>query len=188
MTTSNVWMDLRASVVESRRCSLQEATLLERIRGLKEKQRALCSALGRNLEEEEEAAADNGASTDAQAAPRAEVTVQVTSRSLKRPRRNSQNGKARAAIGGALGGAQRDKSSAIRDIGLEAAYDLRERGGFVETRRDELIRKGLLTPFASLAGFERKATAPPPEIAESSSLFSRQSHSALLREVWPEWF
>lgn len=136
---------------------------------MKEKQRALCEALGRKPEEEgeeAEAAGDN-ASTDAQAAPRVEVTVQVTSRSLKRPRRNTHYAKGKAAAVGASTGAERKASSATKDIELEAALSLRERGEFVETRRDELIRKGLLTPFASLVGFERKATALPSQAAQS---------------------
>ena len=82
--------------------------------------------------------------THARVAPRAEVTVQVTSRSLKRRRRNTQYDNARAVAAGTSTGAHRDKTSATRDIDLEAAFDLRERGEFVETRRDELIRKGLL--------------------------------------------
>ena len=146
---------------------------------MKEKQHALCNSLGRNPEEE--VAAYDDASTDVRVSPRAEVTVQVISRSLKRPRRHARYGKGAAAAVGALAGTQREKTSEIRDIELEAALDLRERGEFVETRRDELIRKGLLTPFASLVGFERKATAPPSQAAQSK-LHSRQPSSSLLRE------
>ncbi|KAL9227603.1 hypothetical protein vseg_003275 [Gypsophila vaccaria] len=35
-------------------------------------------------------------------------------------------------------------------------------GGFVETERDELVRKGLLTPFHKLKGFERSIQQPGP--------------------------
>lgn len=35
-------------------------------------------------------------------------------------------------------------------------------GGFVETERDELVRKGVLTPFHKLKGFERRIQRPGP--------------------------
>lgn len=35
-------------------------------------------------------------------------------------------------------------------------------GGLLETRRDRLIRTGVLTPFDSLEGYERRSRAPPP--------------------------
>ncbi|XP_044493848.1 protein CHROMATIN REMODELING 8-like [Mangifera indica] len=53
--------------------------------------------------------------------------------------------------------------------------------GFVETKRDELVRKGILTPFHKLKGFERRLQQPGPsnwhnvtleEEGKSSDLFS----------------
>lgn len=43
------------------------------------------------------------------------------------------------------------------DVVLDAAS-----AGFIETERDELVRKGILTPFHKLRGFERRVQQPGP--------------------------
>lgn len=52
-------------------------------------------------------------------------------------------------------------------------------GGFVETERDELIRKGILTPFHKLKGFERRIQQPSPTqlSSEDNEIDSRASAS-----------
>lgn len=45
------------------------------------------------------------------------------------------------------------------DTGFDAILDAAS-AGFVETERDELIRKGVLTPFHKLKGFERRLQQP----------------------------
>ncbi|KAG2719222.1 hypothetical protein I3760_03G257800 [Carya illinoinensis] len=45
------------------------------------------------------------------------------------------------------------------DSGFDAILDAAS-GGFVETERDEFIRKGILTPFHKLKGFERRLQQP----------------------------
>ncbi|KAL4596505.1 hypothetical protein ACB092_12G167800 [Castanea dentata] len=47
------------------------------------------------------------------------------------------------------------------DTGFDAILDAASTG-FVETERDELIRKGVLTPFHKLKGFERRLQQPGP--------------------------
>lgn len=43
-------------------------------------------------------------------------------------------------------------------------------GGFVETERDELVRKGLFTPFHKLKGFERRIQQPGPSGLQESAI------------------
>ncbi|KAJ7972631.1 Protein CHROMATIN REMODELING [Quillaja saponaria] len=45
------------------------------------------------------------------------------------------------------------------DVDFDAALDAAS-AGFVETERDELVRKGILTPFHKLRGFERRFQKP----------------------------
>lgn len=47
------------------------------------------------------------------------------------------------------------------DVGFDAALDAAS-AGFVETERDELVRKGILTPFHKLKGFERRLQQSGP--------------------------
>ncbi|XP_072951427.1 DNA excision repair protein CSB [Typha angustifolia] len=47
------------------------------------------------------------------------------------------------------------------DADFDAALDAAS-SGFVETERDELVRKGILTPFHKLKGFERRVQQPGP--------------------------
>ncbi|XP_008791071.2 DNA excision repair protein CSB [Phoenix dactylifera] len=47
------------------------------------------------------------------------------------------------------------------DADFDAALDTASTG-FVETERDELIRKGILTPFHRIKGFERRVQQPAP--------------------------
>lgn len=47
------------------------------------------------------------------------------------------------------------------DADFDAVLDAAS-AGFVETERDELIRKGILTPFHRLKGFERRVQQPEP--------------------------
>ncbi|CAE5989033.1 unnamed protein product [Arabidopsis arenosa] len=47
------------------------------------------------------------------------------------------------------------------DTDFDAVFDAAS-AGFVETERDELVRKGILTPFHKLDGFERRLQQPGP--------------------------
>ncbi|CAF2029379.1 hypothetical protein Bca4012_080526 [Brassica carinata] len=47
------------------------------------------------------------------------------------------------------------------DTDFDAVFDAAS-AGFVETERDELVRKGILTPFHKLEGFERRLQQPGP--------------------------
>ncbi|KAJ6809975.1 DNA excision repair protein CSB [Iris pallida] len=47
------------------------------------------------------------------------------------------------------------------DADFDAVLDAAS-SGFVETERDELVRKGILTPFHKLKGFERRVQQPGP--------------------------
>ncbi|KAF9605684.1 hypothetical protein IFM89_018027 [Coptis chinensis] len=47
------------------------------------------------------------------------------------------------------------------DVDFDAVLDAAS-AGFVETERDELVRKGILTPFHKLKGFERRLQQPGP--------------------------
>ncbi|KAI3842165.1 hypothetical protein MKW92_013880 [Papaver armeniacum] len=47
------------------------------------------------------------------------------------------------------------------DVDFDAVLDAAS-AGFVETERDELVRKGVLTPFHKLKGFERRVQHPGP--------------------------
>lgn len=47
------------------------------------------------------------------------------------------------------------------DADFDAVLDAAS-AGFVETERDELVRKGILTPFHKLKGFERRLEQPEP--------------------------
>ncbi|XP_068664751.1 protein CHROMATIN REMODELING 8 isoform X2 [Aristolochia californica] len=53
------------------------------------------------------------------------------------------------------------------DLGFDAVLDAAS-AGFVETERDELVRKGILTPFHKLKGFERRLEQPGPSNQNSS--------------------
>uniref|UniRef100_A0A1J3DH62 Protein CHROMATIN REMODELING 8 n=1 Tax=Noccaea caerulescens TaxID=107243 RepID=A0A1J3DH62_NOCCA len=53
------------------------------------------------------------------------------------------------------------------DTDFDAVFDAAS-AGFVETERDELVRKGILTPFHKLKGFERRLQQPGP--SNSSNL------------------
>ncbi|CAI0434482.1 unnamed protein product [Linum tenue] len=56
------------------------------------------------------------------------------------------------------------------DTDFDAALDAASRG-FVETERDELVRKGILTPFHKLKGFERRLQQPgPSNISENEEI------------------
>ncbi|CAI0386150.1 unnamed protein product [Linum tenue] len=56
------------------------------------------------------------------------------------------------------------------DNDFDAALDAASRG-FVETERDELVRKGILTPFHKLKGFERRLQQPgPSNISENEEI------------------
>lgn len=66
---------------------------------------------------------------------------------------------------------QRSKPVACNeDTDFDAVLDAAS-AGFVETEREELIRKGKLTPFHKIKGFERRVELP-----------SSSNHDALLRE------
>ncbi|KDP26514.1 hypothetical protein JCGZ_17672 [Jatropha curcas] len=54
------------------------------------------------------------------------------------------------------------------DTDFDAMLDAAS-GGFVETERDELVRKGILTPFHKLKGFERRLQHPGPSSRYSVS-------------------
>ncbi|KAH9625999.1 hypothetical protein KSS87_016812 [Heliosperma pusillum] len=54
---------------------------------------------------------------------------------------------------------QKKTVSYKEDDGFDAVLNAAS-GGFVETERDELVRKGLLTPFHKLKGFERSIQQP----------------------------
>ncbi|KAG9445694.1 hypothetical protein H6P81_011822 [Aristolochia fimbriata] len=53
------------------------------------------------------------------------------------------------------------------DFGFDAVLDAAS-AGLVETERDELIRKGILTPFHKLKGFERRLEQPSPSNQKSA--------------------
>ncbi|XP_051142683.1 protein CHROMATIN REMODELING 8 [Andrographis paniculata] len=53
------------------------------------------------------------------------------------------------------------KASLIEDEDFDAVLNAAS-AGFVETERDELIRKGILTPFHKLQGYERRIQEPGP--------------------------
>ncbi|XP_039133395.1 DNA excision repair protein CSB [Dioscorea cayenensis subsp. rotundata] len=52
------------------------------------------------------------------------------------------------------------------DADFDAILDAAS-GGFIETERDELVRKGILTPFHKLKGFERRVQQPGPSRRQS---------------------
>ncbi|KAG1370187.1 DNA excision repair protein CSB [Cocos nucifera] len=57
----------------------------------------------------------------------------------------------------------RDSKSHLKTVAYneDADFDAASTG-FVETERDELIRKGILTPFHKIKGFERRVQQPAP--------------------------
>ncbi|KAK9095398.1 hypothetical protein Scep_026867 [Stephania cephalantha] len=55
----------------------------------------------------------------------------------------------------------RKRVSLEDDSDFDAMLDAAS-GGFIETERDELVRKGILTPFHKLKGFERRVHQPGP--------------------------
>ncbi|MFS7975388.1 putative DNA helicase chromatin remodeling SNF2 family [Helianthus anomalus] len=60
---------------------------------------------------------------------------------------------------------KRHKTVAFSDDGDFDAVLNAASAGFVETERDELVRKGILTPFHNLKGYERRITEPGPSHA-----------------------
>ncbi|KAJ0973553.1 hypothetical protein J5N97_021512 [Dioscorea zingiberensis] len=52
------------------------------------------------------------------------------------------------------------------DADFDAVLDAAS-GGFIETERDELVRKGMFTPFHNLKGFARRVQQPGPSNRES---------------------
>ncbi|KAK7393386.1 hypothetical protein VNO78_21939 [Psophocarpus tetragonolobus] len=54
------------------------------------------------------------------------------------------------------------------DDGFDAALDAAS-AGFVETERDELVRKGILTPFHKLKGFERRFQQPETSTSHNAA-------------------
>ncbi|ESQ50566.1 hypothetical protein EUTSA_v10022523mg [Eutrema salsugineum] len=52
------------------------------------------------------------------------------------------------------------------DTDFDAVFDAAS-AGFVETERDELVRKGILTPFHKLEGFERRLQQPGPSNSDN---------------------
>ncbi|KAL5796503.1 hypothetical protein ACOSQ2_001323 [Xanthoceras sorbifolium] len=73
------------------------------------------------------------------------------------------------------------------DIDFDSMLDAASTG-FVETKRDELIRKGILTPFHKLKGFERRLqqpgssttqNVPQEEDGQSNDLFSASVDRAI---------
>ncbi|PIA36360.1 hypothetical protein AQUCO_03400330v1 [Aquilegia coerulea] len=59
---------------------------------------------------------------------------------------------------------KRQKSVSFdEDDDFDAVLDAAS-AGFVETERDELVRKGILTPFHKLKGFERRLEQPGPSV------------------------
>lgn len=72
---------------------------------------------------------------------------------------------------------KRHKTVAFSDDGDFDAVLNAASSGFVETERDELVRKGILTPFHNLKGYERRVEEPGPSNTvkggdESNDLFS----------------
>ncbi|XP_058094603.1 protein CHROMATIN REMODELING 8-like isoform X2 [Magnolia sinica] len=60
------------------------------------------------------------------------------------------------------GSKKRQKSVAFdEDVDFDAVLDAAS-AGFIETERDKLVRKGVLTPFHKLKGFERRLQQPGP--------------------------
>ncbi|KVH94289.1 Helicase, C-terminal [Cynara cardunculus var. scolymus] len=57
---------------------------------------------------------------------------------------------------------KRHKTVAFNDDGDFDAVLNAASAGFVETERDELVRKGILTPFHNLKGYERRIEEPGP--------------------------
>lgn len=55
------------------------------------------------------------------------------------------------------------------DTDFDAVLDAAS-AGFVETERDELVRKGILTPFHKLKGFERGVQQPGPSSSRTAPL------------------
>ncbi|KAJ4726908.1 Protein CHROMATIN REMODELING [Melia azedarach] len=73
------------------------------------------------------------------------------------------------------------------DVDFDSVLDAAS-AGFVETKRDELVRKGILTPFHKLKGFERRIqqagpsnrqNVPEEEEDKSNDLFSASVNRAL---------
>lgn len=54
------------------------------------------------------------------------------------------------------------------DVDFDAALDAAS-AGFVETERDELVRKGILTPFHRLKGFERRFQQPETSTSHNAA-------------------
>ncbi|XP_050205828.1 protein CHROMATIN REMODELING 8 [Mercurialis annua] len=62
------------------------------------------------------------------------------------------------------------------DTDFDAMLDAAS-AGFVETERDELVRKGILTPFHKLKGFERRLQEPGPSSGFNASEEEDKDHN-----------
>ncbi|RDX94043.1 Protein CHROMATIN REMODELING 8 [Mucuna pruriens] len=65
-------------------------------------------------------------------------------------------------------GKRRKKVSFDDDVDFDAVLDAAS-AGFVETERDELVRKGILTPFHKLKGFERRFQQPETSTSHNAA-------------------
>ncbi|KAK9120682.1 hypothetical protein Syun_018299 [Stephania yunnanensis] len=78
---------------------------------------------------------------------REEVKPKRKLKEIQNPGKDSKKGRKRVSL----------EDDSDFDAMLDAAS-----GGFIETERDELVRKGILTPFHKLKGFERRVHQPGP--------------------------
>lgn len=79
---------------------------------------------------------------------------------------------------------KRHKTVAFNDDGDFDAVLNAASAGFVETERDELVRKGILTPFHNLKGYERRIEEPgPSHTIEESDKGNDLSSTSIARAV-----
>ncbi|CAH8359962.1 unnamed protein product [Eruca vesicaria subsp. sativa] len=130
---------------------LQNALAKDRLRSLKKRKKEL----------EEELSGLNGQSGPSSSADRGEILRDLVKGEKKQPSSLKRKLK---EVGE---GSKREGKKKVRvlsfheDTDFDAVFDAAS-AGFVETERDELVRKGILTPFSKLEGFERRLQQPGP--------------------------
>ncbi|OVA13656.1 SNF2-related [Macleaya cordata] len=158
--------DKHVTEVSSGGLTLQHALATDRLQSLKKTK----ARLQKELSELDKRNTEEG--TDHEKLIKALVKEDVKpKRKLKEGQKSSKDSK------------KRQKTVSFdEDVDFDAVLDAAS-AGFVETERDELVRKGIFTPFHKLKGFERRLQQPGPSTRFSAPEEEDQAESIALDNV-----